>query len=171
MEKSTELTQEKQEIFNAGLQSEIYQQIDDTGMRIAGKNGYATIVCNEHYAAYFINDRKNRETVKRILGLEEVVLFLILLCDDAPQFKTIAKVLALCWIHEERHYGKLRPVFECHRNELERIRAELWEYYKRLKEYKKNPTVEEAEQLSLAFVELFGQKTGYEDLDKRLSLN
>ena len=169
-DKSKELTQEKQEIFNAGLRSEIYQQIDDTGMRIAGKNGYATIVCNENYAAFFINDRKNRETIKTILGLEEVLLFLILVCDDAPQFKTIAKVLALCWIHEERHYKKLKPIFECHRKELERIRGEIWEYYKKLIEYKANPTEEEAKRLSLSFDELFSQKTGYEELDKRLGL-
>ena len=169
-EKSDELTQEKKEIFNAGLRSATYQQIDDTGMRVAGKNGYATIVCNEHYAAYFINDRKNRETIKGILGLEEVLLFLVLLCDDAPQFKTIARVLALCWIHEERLYKKLKPVFENHRKELERIRGEIWDYYKKLKEYKKNPTEEEAERLSLSFDKLFSQCTGYEDLDKRLSL-
>jgi len=103
-DKSEELTAEKQEIFNAGLRSATYQQIDDTGMRIAGKNGYATIVCNENYSAFFINLRKNRDTIKEILGEEEVELFLILLCDDAPQFKKIAKALGLCWVHEERHY-------------------------------------------------------------------
>lgn len=169
-EKSEELTAEKQEIFNAGLKSETYQQIDDTGMRIAGKNGYATIVCNENYSAFFINFRKNRDTIKEILGVDEAELFTILLCDDAPQFKKVAKVLALCWIHEERHYKKLMPIFETHKKALERVRGEIWEYYKKLKEYKNNPTEEEAEQLSLSFDALFNQKTGYEDLDKRLSL-
>lgn len=29
----------------------------------------------------------------------------ILVCDDAPQFKQITKILALCWVHAGRHYN------------------------------------------------------------------
>ena len=169
-EKKKELTEEKEEIFQAGLQSSTYQQIDDTGMRIAGKNGYATIVCNEEYSAFFINDRKNRETVKGIIGEEESKLFIVLVGDDAPQFKTIAEIFALCWIHEDRHYEKLIPVLECHKKELERVRGEFWDYYDELKKYKANPTPEEADRLSALFDVIFSQRTGYEDLDKRLDL-
>jgi len=169
-DKNVELTREKEEIFQAGLKSSTYQQIDDTGMRIAGKNGYATIVCNEEYSAFFINDRKNRETVRGIIGDEERKLFIVLVGDDAPQFKTIAEVFALCWIHEDRLYEKLIPILECHQKELERVRGEFWDYYDELKKYKTNPTPEEADRLSSSFDVLFSQRTGYEDLDKRLNL-
>jgi len=27
-----------------------------------------------------------------------------LICDDAPQFKLLTPELALCWVHEGRHY-------------------------------------------------------------------
>jgi len=37
---------------------------------------------------------------------------LLLLCDDAKQFKRITEILALCWVHEGRHYKKLNPAFE-----------------------------------------------------------
>src|SRR5436305_8176674 len=33
----------------------------------------------------------------------------LLLCDDAPQFNWLTAELALCWIHEFRHYNKLTP--------------------------------------------------------------
>jgi hypothetical protein len=169
-EKSKELTAEKEEIFRAGLQSSIYQHIDDTGMRIAGRNGYATIICNDNYSAFFINDKKNRETVKKMIDEEARGLFTVLVCDDAPQFKTVAHLLSLCWIHEDRHYEKLMPVLECHKEELKRVRGEFWEYYGQLKEYKENPTEEKKVELSKSFDEVFCQRTGYEDLDKRLNL-
>ena len=30
-----------------------------------------------------------------------------LIVDDAPQFKLITELLALCWVHEGRHYKKI----------------------------------------------------------------
>ena len=32
-----------------------------------------------------------------------------LLADDAPQFKLLTLYLALCWIHDARHYKKRKP--------------------------------------------------------------
>ena len=32
-----------------------------------------------------------------------------LICDDAPQFRAITPGLALCWIHEGRHFKQLTP--------------------------------------------------------------
>jgi hypothetical protein len=50
------------------------------------------------------------------------------------------------------------------------VRDEIWRYYKRLKEYKENPTEQKKEELWKDFDVLFGQKTYYEELRKRLSL-
>ena len=169
-EESETLSRIKDQIFETGLASSIYQQIDDTGMKISGKNAYATIVCNERYSAFFINFRKSRETVKTFLTAILVSLFIVLVGDDAPQFKTIAKRFALCWVHEERHYKKLRPVLACHKAELDRVRGEIWEYYDKLKDYKKKPTKKRKQELWDEFDTLFSQKTGYEELDERLCL-
>jgi hypothetical protein len=38
----------------------------------------------------------------------------VLVCDDAPQFKLLTGELALCWVHEGRHYKKLSPVVSYH---------------------------------------------------------
>jgi hypothetical protein len=169
-EKSEELSEVKNEILKAGLEHSEYAQIDDTGMKISGKNGYATIVCNELFSAFFINFSKSRETVKSFLTAGLVALFIVLVGDDAPQFKSIAKRFALCWVHEERHYKKLNPIFDISKAKLKRVRTEVWDYYKKLAEYKKNPTSDMKESLWNEFDAIFGQVTEYEDLDKRLKL-
>ena len=169
-EESETLAKIKGEIFEAGLASSKYQQIDDTGMKISNKNAYATIVCNEKYSAFFINFSKSRETVKTFLTDFLTNLFIVLVGDDAPQFKEIARRFALCWVHEERHYKKLTPILDCHKEEVTRIRGEIWKYYKKLKEYKKNPTVDKKNKLWNEFDILFGQETDYEELNKRLTL-
>ena len=33
-----------------------------------------------------------------------------LLADDAPQFKLLTQWLGLCWVHDGRHYKKLKPI-------------------------------------------------------------
>jgi hypothetical protein len=39
----------------------------------------------------------------------EVPIVRLLVCDDAPQFHWVTDELALCWVHEGRHYTKLTP--------------------------------------------------------------
>ena len=59
----TDFHQEKAAIFEAGLSSTCYQQIDDTGARVKGQNHYTQILCNPFYSAYFTTPRKDRLTV------------------------------------------------------------------------------------------------------------
>ena len=58
---------EKNAIFEAGLASTTYQQIDDTSARVKGQNHYTQIVCNPFYSAYFTTERKDRLTVLDVL--------------------------------------------------------------------------------------------------------
>lgn len=90
--------------------------------------------------------------------------------DDAKQFYCITALRGLCWIHEERHYTKLTPLFPYHQKLVDDFRAQIWEYYYKLKEYKKNPNQEEKIRLSNLFDEIFSTKTGYDDLDNRIEL-
>jgi len=64
--------QEKHNIVLAGLQSTIYQQMDDTGARVNGRNYYNHILCNEFYTAYFTRPRKDRLTIVEILTQGEL---------------------------------------------------------------------------------------------------
>jgi hypothetical protein len=93
----------------------------------------------------------------------------LLLGDDAPQFKLITDELALCWVHDGRHYKRLCPVVPNHQQQLEEFRQRYWEYYRELFTYKSNPCAERAESLSAEFDSLFSTKTGYDDLDERIA--
>ena len=59
--------EEKTDIFQAGLKSTTYQQIDDTSARVKGENWYTQILCNPYYTAYFTVPHKDRETILDIL--------------------------------------------------------------------------------------------------------
>ena len=67
--------EEKEAIVKAGLGSTSYQQTDDTGTRVNGKNQYCHIFCNPYYTAYFTRPYKNRLTVIHLMqGTEELQL-------------------------------------------------------------------------------------------------
>ncbi len=93
-----------------------------------------------------------------------------LVCDDAPQFKLICRLLALCWVHEGRHYKKLCPALKYNANIVTAFIAQFWEYYDKLLAYKKSPQLvgETAELLSVEFDRLFSSCTGYKDLDQQI---
>jgi hypothetical protein len=58
---------EKRDIVSAGLISTSYQQMDDTGARVNGKNYYTHVLCNEFFTAYFTRPHKDRLTILDIL--------------------------------------------------------------------------------------------------------
>jgi len=93
-----------------------------------------------------------------------------LVCDDAPQFRAITPELALCWIHEGRHYKQLTPFLPQPRAALADILDRFWAYYRDLLAYRERPTPEERARLDARFDELFGTVTGYHALDRRLAL-
>jgi hypothetical protein len=93
-----------------------------------------------------------------------------LVCDDAPQFRAVTEELALCWIHEGRHYKKLTPYLPQSRATLASILDQFWAYYRELLAYRERPTAEERARLDARFDELFGTETGYQLLDQRLAL-
>jgi len=59
---------ERQTMLEAGLQTTRYQQIDDTGARVAGVNHYFTVLCNPYYACFFTHRYKNHLTITHLLA-------------------------------------------------------------------------------------------------------
>ena len=59
--------QEKEEIYQASLETSLYQQIDDTSSRVNGKNYYTQIVCNPSCSVFFTTEHKDRFTILDIL--------------------------------------------------------------------------------------------------------
>ena len=239
----TGFNQEKKDIFRAALGATLYHQIDDTTVRVNGKNQYSQIFCNPYYTAFFTVPHKDRLTIldlllcdrerryrfdlkafclmsdfnvakkvtdqllnltedKEISEVEMQVLLKkifmngerknirarimeaaaiaayhrqtnvpvveILLADDAPQFKKITAELALCWIHEGRHYNRLDPIFPCNVDALKDFKTNFWDFYGDLLKYKNDPGPEKAAKLSMEFDELFSSKTIYNALNDRI---
>jgi hypothetical protein len=93
----------------------------------------------------------------------------LLVCDDAKQFKLVADELALCWVHDGRHYQSMAPCVPQHREWLEAFRKRYWDFYKQLRAYQQAPTQERSAQLREQFDELFSTVTGYDALDRRIA--
>src|SRR5256712_11431264 len=79
----------------------------------------------------------------------------LLVCDDAPQFTLVTEELALCWVHEGRHYKKLMPYVPYHRVLVETFVQRFWTYDNQLLAYREQPTPEEATRLAGEFETLF----------------
>ncbi len=89
--------------------------------------------------------------------------------DDAAAFRLVTPDLALCWVHEGRHYKKLVAYLDTHRQLLDTIGDQFWTYYRELRAYREHPTAHERTRLTARFEGLFGQVTGFRLLDERLA--
>lgn len=93
----------------------------------------------------------------------------LLVCDDAPQFTWGREELALCWVHEGRHYKKLLPYVAHHRALLDEFLGQFWRYYDELLAYRQQPTPAERARLAARFDALFATQTGYAAPDDRIA--
>lgn len=234
---------EKDVVYEAGLRSSPWQNIDHTATRVNGQNQHCQIVCNPLYTAFFTTEKKTRLTVidvlrnfservflmnaetftylkvfklstrvveqlehlpydrqmseqeflgllaERLPGLGpqqhnrvvdaaavaayhaqmEFPVVRLLICDDAHEFRVITEELALCWVHDGRHYKKLQPYLSYHRELLDAFLHQYWTFYDQLLEYKKEPTEEDSTRLAEEYDKLFSTVIGYEALDKRIA--
>jgi hypothetical protein len=93
----------------------------------------------------------------------------LLVCDDAPQFTWLTEELALCWVHEGRHYKKLDPFLPQHRQAVADFLTAFWAFYDDLLAYRQQPSEAERTRLEAAFDALFARQTGYWRLDERIA--
>jgi hypothetical protein len=93
----------------------------------------------------------------------------LLLSDEAPQFKLITQELALCWVHDGRHYKKLDPFISYHQQMLDIFLKQYWVFYKQLLQYREYPSDKEHIRLDNLFDEVFSTVTGYDALDQRIA--
>jgi hypothetical protein len=91
----------------------------------------------------------------------------VVVSDDAGQFR-VAKH-ALCWVHAERHLQKLMPASPKQAQAVELVRETIWCFYRGLKLWKQSPTPGAGALFRRQFNRIFGQRTGYKDLDELLA--
>ncbi|MCP4410054.1 MAG: transposase, partial [Gammaproteobacteria bacterium] len=69
VEDKEDLHTEKDELLTAGINNSSYIQVDDTGSRHNGKNGYCTHVGNESFAWFSSTHSKSRITISGCYGV------------------------------------------------------------------------------------------------------
>lgn len=232
--------EEKEELLTTGLTVSNYIQVDDTGARHAGKNGYCTVIGNDYFAWFSSTGSKSRINFLELLRgkhkdyaiNEEAIQYmreqklppfrlrqikkrrfrdkfqwkrylkglgvtdkrhlriltegalvgslfdhgfnpnLVILSDDAGQFNVLLH--SLCWIHAERTINKIVPFHDMQREDLERVRDQIWNLYRDLKVYKLKPGKRKKRKLEQQFDSVFKQKTCFATLNcalKRLYQN
>lgn len=170
-EKADAFAEEKQEIFEEGMKHADHFNTDTTGGRHKGMNYQVHVFCSLLFTTFFIKPRKDSETIEEILNLSGTNWKeKIMISDDARQYLNLTMTQALCWIHEIRHYRKLNPFLDCHRDMLHNFLTEIWAYYFTLWEHKKSPGKWKKEFLGAWFDKIFSRKTGYGELDERIAL-
>lgn len=228
---------EKNEILRIGLKYSEYINVDDSGARHEGKNGYVTHIGNEAFACfsttfsksrinflellhadtphyilnefaleYYAEQKLPKEPLRRLelhtqtpiaksdcweqhldaLGIEderhrrtatEGALLggliecgfnaeLIIVSDGAGQFAILLH--ALCWVHAERLIHKTIPLNDQHREDIAKVRGEIWELYADLKRFRENPIPALSAELEARFDTIFTQKTTFETLNQLL---
>jgi hypothetical protein len=93
---------------------------------------------------------------------------LVFVSDDAAQFKLLAFLHALCWVHMERHVARLIPLSADERAAHEAARDAIWDYYQRLKAYRGSPAPAQRAPLETDFDRLFLNDTGWPELNEAL---
>jgi len=99
---------------------------------------------------------------------------LVIVSDDAGQFKVAGFLNALCWVHGERTIHKLIPGGEERRAIQAQIRGDIWTFYQDLKRYQQAPDEKTKAVLEQRFDEIFTQTTSWQTLNlalKRLHAN
>jgi hypothetical protein len=91
--------------------------------------------------------------------------------DAALQFHSISSKQGLCWVYEIRHYRKLTPVLDEHRDLLKGFIDRLWHYYELPEDFKENPDCGFGAYLEWLFNFIFSPtaKTGYVMLDETIA--
>ena len=91
----------------------------------------------------------------------------VVVSDDAGQFRVATH--ALCWVHAERHLQKLMPASPKQAQAVELVRKTIWCFYRGLKLWKQSPTIGAKALFRRQFTRIFGQRTGYKELDELLA--
>jgi hypothetical protein len=91
----------------------------------------------------------------------------VVVSDDAGQFRVAQH--ALCWIHAERHLQKLMPASPKQAKAVELVRKTIWCFYRGLKLWKLSPSPGAEASFRRQFNRIFGQHTGYKELDELLA--
>jgi hypothetical protein len=104
----SEVLAEADEVLEAGLRGAVWVNVDDTGARHQGKNGYCTVVGNDLFTRFSTSRKKNRVNFLRVLGgCDERLLLSPTAFDCMRQRRLPAAAMALLADHAGAEFADL----------------------------------------------------------------
>jgi hypothetical protein len=91
---------------------------------------------------------------------------LVVLSDGAQQF--VVFVHAACWVHADRPLARMVPCNDEHRAAIDKVRQQIWDFYKDLKAYRQQPDAAQKPSLEARFDVLCEQRTWYPSINAAL---
>lgn len=183
MENSQKLEEPYLSLKTLGIRKSSYLHSDPTGFKrrimrkVKKEKEYEIIrqhlhfVGHEFLSLFKITRRYNSKSLNnKVLGKKARKKLYISDDHGANGQRLIIDKKQLGWIHEIRHFLKLKPYLKVNKERLSKIINQLWELYHQAKAYNKSPTKKKKNNLSNQFETITNQKTNYEALDKRLIL-
>ena len=172
LENGEKLSYETEEIKKTGLLNSTYVNMDETGWRREGNNKHVWYIGNTKFSAYEIHDKRNSETAKAVLEIEnDKTKKIVVVHDDFSAYSNLSVLASgLCFLHEIRLFEKLIPYFDHHAERLNKKIGELWDVYDALKAYRLDPDSKTKARIENMFDRTLQEETGFEDLDHRLAL-
>src|SRR5438094_411689 len=92
---------------------------------------------------------------------------LVVLSDGAQQF--VVFVHAACWVHADRPLARMVPYNDEHRAAIDKVRQQIWDFYKDLKAYRQQPDATQKPSLEARFDAWCDQRTGYPNINGALA--
>lgn len=177
LDNSTKLSNGYTHLKNWGLKLSDYLHSDATGLTrqvmTSGKRlrQHLNFLGHRYLSLFKVTIRYSSETLMtKVLG-KRATGAIYISDDGSPNGeKLMIKRKQLCWLHEIRHYLKLAPQIKDHRQQLEDVIKQFWEFYQDAKYYGRDPTPEKKAQLNQRFAQITKQKVSYEQLTNRLKL-
>jgi len=175
MNNSKKLTKAYSALKTFGVQKSEYNHTDTTSTKRRRKDN-KLVYQNLHFFGHntlsylVITAKRNTATITKILGKKGLKIPIV--ADDAGCYgKNLGVFIKqLCWIHENRHFKKLEPTIPKYKKELELVRNDLWDFYKQLQLYRKDPNKNENKRLNTLFDTLVSRNVEYPKLQQRLKL-
>jgi hypothetical protein len=172
------LKEAQKHLHTVGFEKSPYLQSDASGAKRKEKTGkirnqYIQAVSNTFLSLFFITRQYNAKTLNRLLG-KQGLKKLYVSDDGSPNGECLnCPSKQLCWVHEIRHYKKLFPFFNSHRQLQEQILTQWQQCYHAAKHYGESPPEEQEkkkQEILTLFNAITSQTTGYDLLDKQLKL-
>jgi len=168
-------TEEAEAIHQARLASGPWVATGQTATRVDGQNEVCHAELHGHLTAAGLTlGRQQQQQVWDALAVaayhaqNAVPSVEWLLSGDATVYDQLSAGHGLCWVHDWRHYAKLRPVLARHQRLVDAYCTDDWALYRALLAYREAPRAEERARLCGAFDRLIDRETGYAALDERI---